>query len=196
MPSLAPSSHWEFSMSILKLDVMRAPEMASIFGTWGLHIKKRYKVYKIFKLKRLDSFSLRYFPVGRKRSLSALLVVFKCTFCSSSLTYPNLHWFEVLRKVLRASFPLCYGHFKPINNHYLKIDRNDILVSRLSTHCASKLCLFWPNLLLIIWLFKTKSKKKSLIKSTESTITVLKCNYYLVCYLLLMQAALLSVSLN
>ena len=35
-------------------------------------------------------------------------------------------------KVLRASFPLSYGHFKPITNHYLKIDRIDILVSRLS----------------------------------------------------------------
>ena len=31
--SLAPSSHWEFSMS--KLNVMRAPEMTSITGIWG-----------------------------------------------------------------------------------------------------------------------------------------------------------------
>ena len=32
MPSLAPSSHWEFSMSS-KLKVMRAPEMGSIYRT-------------------------------------------------------------------------------------------------------------------------------------------------------------------
>ena len=32
MPSRAPSSHWDFSMSILKLNVMGAPEMSSIFG--------------------------------------------------------------------------------------------------------------------------------------------------------------------
>ena len=38
------------------------------------------KDYKLFKLERLDPFSLRYLPVGRKRSLSALLVVFKCIF--------------------------------------------------------------------------------------------------------------------
>ena len=36
MPSLAPSSHWEFSMGILKLNMMRAPEMASIFDIWEL----------------------------------------------------------------------------------------------------------------------------------------------------------------
>ena len=35
MPSLAPS----YSMSILKLNVMRAPEMASIFGIWGLYVE-------------------------------------------------------------------------------------------------------------------------------------------------------------
>ena len=40
MSTLAPSSHWEFSMSILKLNVVRAPEMASIFG---------YGVFSIFK---------------------------------------------------------------------------------------------------------------------------------------------------
>ena len=43
-PSLAPS-HIEnsvpsISMSILKLNVMRAPEMASIFGIWGLKISE------------------------------------------------------------------------------------------------------------------------------------------------------------
>ena len=37
MPSLAPSSHWEFSMSLFKLNVMRAPEIASILGIWGLY---------------------------------------------------------------------------------------------------------------------------------------------------------------
>ena len=36
MPTLAPSSHSEFSESILELNVMRAPEVASIFNIWGL----------------------------------------------------------------------------------------------------------------------------------------------------------------
>ena len=41
MTSLAPSLHWEFSTWVLvqcifNLNVMMAPEMASIFGLWGL----------------------------------------------------------------------------------------------------------------------------------------------------------------
>ena len=36
MPSMALSSHWEFCMGILKLNVIRAPEMASILRIWGL----------------------------------------------------------------------------------------------------------------------------------------------------------------
>ena len=35
MSSLAPSSYWAFSM-ILKLNAMRAPDMTSLFGIWGL----------------------------------------------------------------------------------------------------------------------------------------------------------------
>ena len=45
MPSLAPSSHCEFSISILKLNVIRAPGMASIFGIWGLYFC--FKVYRL-----------------------------------------------------------------------------------------------------------------------------------------------------
>ena len=44
MPSLAPSSHGEFSMSILKLNVMRAPEIASVFGIWGLQLSPRMTI--------------------------------------------------------------------------------------------------------------------------------------------------------
>ena len=47
MPSLAPSSHWEFSMNIRKLNVMRAPDMASIFGIWGLTLNFLWKPLKL-----------------------------------------------------------------------------------------------------------------------------------------------------
>ena len=64
MPSLAPSSHSDFSMSEVKLNVMRAPQMAWISCIWGLY--ERPKLIFQERCRGLKMFLAWQVPLGNQ----------------------------------------------------------------------------------------------------------------------------------
>ena len=54
-------------MSILKLNVMRAPEMASIFGIWGLLELTNFMEHKLWRIKRIIMATINDFVLNRNK---------------------------------------------------------------------------------------------------------------------------------